>query len=105
MIYNSQFLLELLSPKTTTYIYGGIRNTKVIKDTDNVNYLLSSFYDYDKCESLNYKKLVKNTYTINYGNEVTDSLSGPIIINGEKLRKEVNNFKKNLKIKGIQQKF
>ena len=99
MIYNSQFLLELLSPKTTTYFYGGIRNTKVIKDTDNVNYLLSSYYDYDKCESLNYKKLIKNTYTINYGNEVTDSLSGPIIINGERLRKEVNNFKKKLKNK------
>lgn len=43
--------------------------------------------------------MVKNTYTINYGNEVTDSLSGPIIINGEKLRKEVNNFKKKLKNK------
>ena len=99
VILYAQLLLELISSTTTINIYGAIRKTNIIKDTTEVNNILSLFYDYETCNSLDYKSLLKNENEINYGNEVKDTLLGPLMINGRLFREESTNIKKKLKNK------
>ena len=98
IISNSQFLLELLSPTTNINMYGAFRNNGIYKDTINIDYkLLLMFYDSEKCQELNFEKFENNTKIIDYGENVIDYLSGPIILNGKAHRKDVESMKKKLK--------
>ena len=42
-------------------------------------------------------KFSKDKKKIDYGDNVIDYLSGPIIVNGKEFRKEINSLKKKLK--------
>ena len=98
LIYNAQLLLELLSPKIALNIYGAFKSNDVFKDNEIFNNeILSQFSDSETCEIFDYKNFIKKTKKIKYDSQVTDTLSGPIIFNGKKFRKEINSMKKNLK--------
>ena len=96
-IYNAQLLLELLSPTTTINIYGAFRNNGIYKGEEIENEILSKFSDFENCQTLNYEKFQKITKKIDYGDNIIDYLSGPVILNGKDFRKEINSLKKKLK--------
>ena len=98
LIYMAQLILELLSPRVALNIYGAFRDSDIFKDNKIFNdEILSSFSDSKTCEVLNYEKLINNTYKINYGNQIEDTLSDVVIFNGKKFKKEVEPIKKKLK--------
>jgi len=96
-IYNAQLLLELLSPTTTINIYGALRNNGIYKEEEIEYELLSQFSDYENCQTFTYEKFEKMTKKIDYGENIIDYLSGPVILNGKDFRKEINSLKKKLK--------
>ena len=98
-IYNAQLLLELLSPTTTINIYGALRNNGIYKGEEIENELLSEFSDFENCQTLNYENFQKITKKIDYGDNIIDYLSGPVILNGKDFRKEINTLKKIKKSK------
>ena len=97
LVYNSQYLIELLSPKTELNIYGAYRKTEMFHDDLYGNALAQAALDIDDCQPYDYKSLMKSKNTINYGNSIKDTLLGPFILNGKSFRSEVNEFKENLK--------
>ena len=99
IIYISQYLLELLCPRIAINIYGAIRKTEIIKDTTDFKEFLKSLNDNEKCDSLDYQKLIKNENKINYNDDISDILLGPLIFQGKEFRKKINSIKKNLKNK------
>ena len=71
-------------------IMGFTKEKKIIEKE-----ILSEFSDFEKCQTLNYEKLEKITKKVEYGDDIIDYLSGPVILNGKDFRKEVNSIKKN----------
>ena len=98
-IYYAQLLLELLSPTATINIYGAFRNNGIYKGEKIENEILSEFSDFENCQTLNYEKFQKITKKIDYGDNIIDYLSGPVILNGKDFRKEINTLKKIKKSK------
>ena len=96
-VYNSQYLLELLSPRTELNIYGVIRKSVLSKYNSIANLLPTSFADVKKCEPFKYKSLINSEKKIDYGNSVSDSVLGPFIFNGRNFVAEINDIKKKLK--------
>ena len=98
LVYNSQYLLELISPLTELNYYGAIRKTDIFDDeTSIIEELTSSFPSSKNFKPYNYKSLMKTKKNINYGNSISDNLIGPIIYNGKDFTKEINNIRKNMK--------
>ena len=99
-IFLSNLLLELISSKYIYNIYGAFRNTKIFKESENLNKLLIGFAgtDYENCEELNSENLVKKQYEMNYGNNIKDNFFSPFIISGT-LKKDIYNLKKQIKNK------
>ena len=96
-VFNSQYLLELLSPKTELNIYAMIRKSVFSKKTSITELLPSVFADVKKCEPFKYKSLLNSDKKINYGNSVSDTVLGPFIFNGKNFVADVNRVKKKLK--------
>ena len=96
-VYNSQYLLELLSPRTELNIYGMIRKSILSKDNYITEQIAQSLVDIKKCEPFKYKSLMKTEQKINYGNSVSDTLLGPFIFNGKNFVEDVNIIKQKLK--------
>ena len=94
-IYNTQLVMELLSPTKTINIYGAFRNNGIYKGEEIENEILSKFSDFENCQTLNYEKFEKIKKKIDYGDNIIDYLSGPVILNGKDFRKEINSLKKN----------
>lgn len=97
VIYNSQFLLETLSPKTSVNMYAAFRNKGLFKDIPELKNVISSLYDIDNCESLSYRSLTKNDHTVNYGNSVSDSILGPLFLTGRGVKERIISVKNKLK--------
>ena len=94
----AQLLIELLSPYTTINIYSAFRNNEIYKGQKIIDEeILSEYYDLEKCEKINYKTLQNLIKKIDYGDDVIDYLSGPVILNGKKYRNELNSLRKKLK--------
>lgn len=90
----SQILLEILSPLSTINFYASYRKTDSLLQNMNIKR-----YSAENCKLKSYKELTKNYIEINYGNNVSDNLSEPFIMNGRDLREELNSFKLKLKNK------
>ena len=81
-------------------MYGAFRNSEIYKEKQKVeNEILSEYTDTEKCEIINYQKLEKIRKKIEYGDNIIDYLSGPVMLSGKKFRKEVNLIKKIKKSK------
>ena len=94
----SQKLLDLLSPKVNFNIYGAYRKTKSFKNSKEFNSILSSYYfNSQNCEPLTFDDLVKKEHKIDYGNNISDTLTETFFINGKEYKDKINSFKKNLK--------
>ena len=97
-VYLSQFLLETLSPLSTSNIYYSIRNTDILS-----NYFKQKqkiVYDLNTCNKIYFSDLLKkeNTIKVNYGNNINDILSPPFMIQAQ-IRKSLDIVKSQLKNK------
>ena len=94
-LFLSHCLLELISPLTTTYYYGAYRKTSSLSN------LKDSYINKDSsikdCSYINKDYLKSNSKTIDYGNEIKDTLTQPFIIKGNYTRKIINEIKSTLK--------
>ena len=94
-LFLSHYLLELISPLTTTYYYGAYRKTSSLSN------LKDSYINKDSsikdCSYINKDYLESNSETIDYGNEIKDTLTQPFIIKGNHTRKTINKIKSTLK--------
>ena len=97
LVYNSQFLMELLSPNTELHIYGTFRKTDIFKNNNIIREYISSVSNSKDCEPFDYSSLMKTKKTIDYGNDVSDTLLGPIIFNGRGFVSEINKLRDELK--------
>ena len=96
-VFLSQFLLESLSPLSTTNIYFSVRKTDVL-----LNYLINNqkVFDTNKCKKMNLTELIETEKEVKiiYGNNINDILSPPFLINGE-IREYLDDLKSELKNK------
>ena len=95
--YLSELLLEILSPYVNAKIYNSIRKTnylfKLIEySEDNIPWA-------DDCKMKSLKKLFEEGKTINYGNNINDTISGLFFFDGSEVREEFNLIKEKLKNK------
>ena len=94
----SQKLLDLLSPKVNFNIYGAYRKTKPFKNSKEFNSFLSSYYfNSQNCKPLTFNDLVKKDHIIDYGNNISDTLTETFVLYGKEYKDKINSFKKNLK--------
>ena len=93
-LFLSHYLLELISPLTTTNYYGAYRKTSSLSNLkdDDINQD-SSTYD---CSYINKKYLQKKEKIIEYENGLKDNLTQPFIFKGYYSRTIINNIKLNL---------
>ena len=97
LVYNSQFLTELLSANTELHIYGAFRKTNIFKNNENIKEYISSISNVKDCEPFSYNSFMKTKKTIDYGNDVSDTLLGPVIFNGRGFVSEINKLRDKLK--------
>lgn len=98
LVYNSQFLLEALSPNVELNLYARQRDTDVIQDNEITEQMAISFASADDCKPFGtYKEMLKNKQFVDYGNSVNDTLLSPIIFNGKDFRALINELKESLK--------
>ena len=96
--YLSQELLDLLSPKVNFNIYCAYRKTENFKYSEELNSFFSSYYfSSETCEPLTYDYLVKKEHLIDYGNNISDTLTETFILFGKQYKEQINSIKKNLK--------
>ena len=94
----SQKLLDLLSPKVNFNIYGAYRKAKSFKNSKEFNSFLSSYYfNSQNCKPLTFDDLVKKDHIIDYGNDISDTLTETFVLYGKEYKDTINSFKKNLK--------
>ena len=94
----SQKLLDLLSPKVNFNIYGAYRKTKSFKNSKEFNSILSAnYFNPQNCKPLTFDDLVKKEHKIDYGNDISDTLTETFVLNGKEYKDTINSFKKNLK--------
>ena len=89
----SEFLLQIISPYTSTNFYTSIRATQTIKN----NYK-GIYNEIDKCKVISQVDILNNAIPINYGNE-TEYISDPFIMVYQNLRKKSDEIRKSLKHK------
>ena len=97
LLYNSQFLIELLSANTELHIYGTFRKTNIFKNSKIIKEYISSTSDLKDCEPYGFDSFMNSKKKIDYGNEVSDTLLGPVIFNGRGFVAEINRLRKKLK--------
>ena len=90
----AQILLEALSPLLNVNFYAAYRKTNSL-----LKYAKIERFDTENCKLKNYKELAEKGIKINYGNNITDTLTQPFIISGKKIRKKINLVKYKLKNK------
>ena len=95
--YISQILLELLCPTVSFNIYAAMRKTHNFHNSSEFNGFLTNYANSENCEELTYEYLTKKNYTINYGDNILDTLTEPFILLSKDNIKQINNIKKQLK--------
>ena len=90
----AQILLESLSPLLTVDFYGAYRKTNSL-----LKYTKIKRFDSENCKPKSYKELAEKGITINYGNNITDTLTQPFIMSGKNIRTKINILKYKLKNK------
>ena len=95
--YLSQVLLELLSPTVSFNIYMAMRKKEYVKNTPEFNQHISNYVNSENCQTLTYEYLTKKSHNINYGNNISDTLTEPFILSPKNLKDIINNVKKNFK--------
>ena len=93
----AQILLEILSPKITTNIYGSFRKTEHFKKSREMDQYLTYFSNSENCQTLQYEHLMREEHIISYGDNLTDILTDPFILLGKEVKKQLNDVKKNFK--------
>ena len=88
----AQYLLELLSPLLTVNIYISSRKTENIQKNFQGYYL-----EPKKCLLYESDYFLKDNITINYGNNVSETLISPNLFLSYYLRDKLNSFKSKLK--------
>lgn len=94
MNLRAQILLNALSPILTVDFYGAYRKTNSL-----LKYSKIKRFDAESCKPKSYKELVEKGIKINYGNNITDTLTQPFVMSGKKLRTKINILKNKLKNK------
>ena len=93
----AQILLEILSPKITTNIYGSFRKTEHFKKSREMDQYLTHYSNSENCQTLQYEHLMREEHIISYGDNLTDILTDPFILLGKEVKKQLNDVKKNFK--------
>ena len=59
---------------------------------------MSSYYfNSQNCKPLTFNDLVKKDHIIDYGNNISDTLTETFVLYGKEYKDKINSFKKNLK--------
>ena len=94
MNIRTQILLHALSPLLTFDFYAAYRKTKSL-----LKYFKMKRFEAESCKIKSYKELAEKGIKINYGNNITDTLTQPFIMSGKKLKEKINKLKNKLKNK------
>ena len=96
--YLSQILLSLLCPKVNFNLYGAYRKTQYFKNSEEINSFLSTYYFNSlTCDPLTYDDLVKEEHIINYGDNISDTLTETFVLLGKDYKEQIKAFKQSLK--------
>ena len=90
----AQVLLESLSPLLTVDFYAAYRKTNSLS-----KYAKIKRFNAKSCKIKSFKELAEKGIKINYGNNITDTLTQPFIMSGKKYRTKINILKYKLKNK------
>lgn len=88
----SKYLIEILSPHSSSLFYSRVRKTKAVVDHDK-----SIYFTADKCKLISSIDYLKKTFMVEYGDNVKDNLTDLSIAADGALRSELDDIKYNLK--------
>ena len=88
----SQYFLEWLSPLLTINYYGAYRSSYNLSIINNKN-----IYNAEKCDLELIEDLMNSRREIDFGNNIREIITKPFILNGQDIRKKINEIKSKLK--------
>ena len=88
----SKYLIEILSPHSSSLFYNRIRKTKAFVDIDKSIYFTS-----DKCKIISSIDYLKETFKVKYGDNVQDNLTDLSLLLDGLVRSEIDDIKYDLK--------
>ena len=88
----SKYLIEILSPHSSSRFYNRIRKTQAVEDHDKSIYFTS-----DKCKLISSIDYLKETFMVEYSDKVKDNLTDLSILVDGAIRSKLDDIKYNLK--------
>ena len=74
-----------------------MRKTQNFQNSSEFNEFLKQYYaNSENCEELTYEYLTKKNHTIDYSDNILDTLTEPFILLSKNNVKQINDIKKNL---------
>ena len=88
----SKYLIEMLSPHSSSLFYNRIRRTKAFVDHDK-----SIYFTTDKCKLVSSIDYLTNTFMAKYNENLNDSLTDLTLVADGAIRSQLDDYKFNLK--------